>query len=133
MFEIATREGYTYQTCRGLADTTTLWKMPLESVNGYNLDAVAIAIHKELEELGEISFVKKDNNSKRRKELDTKLEIVKYIIKTRQDENDKKVQRIKVKEEKERLKNLIERKKEAADEAKSLEELEKALAELEEK
>lgn len=66
-----------------------LFQLPLKSTraNAADLDSVARTIHDELETMGEKSFVDDSASSPRKKELTIMLDLVKDVIKTKQDEN----------------------------------------------
>jgi hypothetical protein len=88
LFEKATREKFTFPSSRGDLTVEELWDLPLTSKNNVDLDTVAKAINKQLKDSDEESFV--TAASGKSKTLEAKLEVVKYIIKVKMDENEAK-------------------------------------------
>jgi len=128
LFELALRGKFRFDSVRGELTTEDLFQLPLTSRNGLDLDNVAKAVNAELKEMGEESFV--EVVSPRKTELEYKLEIVKYIIKMRKDENAAKLEFAKRKQEIEKIESLLERKSEEALSSLSEEELKSRLASL---
>lgn len=130
IFERAARCALVFQTKNGLFKTEDLFGLPLEATgNKLSLDLVAQDIHKELEGLGQVSFVSTKANP-RRAELELKFEIVKHIIASKQADAAAAEARMKNSQMKDRLDEIIEKKKGAALENLSLEDLEKQRAAL---
>ncbi len=90
MFEIASREKIRFESSKGALTIENLWDLPLQSKNGEDLDSVAKKVNKDLKETEEESFVNPSTTKSRTAQL--KLDIVKYIIKTRLDENKAKLE-----------------------------------------
>lgn len=88
IFVQATRAAFTYPTARGPINTEQLWQMPLTSKNMFDLDNTARTINTELKGMTEESFVNTKPNPAA-KELASKLEVVKFIIATKQAEAKK--------------------------------------------
>jgi len=130
MFETALRNKYRYTTIRGIITTEQLWDLKLESADGFNLDTVARGINANLKEISEESFVKPSSNSDEKVELETKLEIVKYIIAVKLEEKTAAARRRERTEERRKLLDAIGAKKDAQLTEASLEELERKLAAL---
>jgi|SRR5690606_40547937 len=86
MFEKATRLKLRFDSTKGALTVEQLWDLPLQSKSGFDLDTVAKEVNKDLKSVTEESFVETRTNP-RKGELELKLEIVKHIIKTKQDEN----------------------------------------------
>jgi hypothetical protein len=87
LFEKATREKFRFPSSKGELVVEQLWQLPLLSKTGsVDLNAVAVALNAELKALGEESFVETGSNPKRALVAD-KLDLVKYIISVKQDEN----------------------------------------------
>ena len=103
--------------------------MPLTKNNGVNLDAVAIEINKQFQEKqGSTSFVQSTSeNTTEINKLETMLEIVKTIIKQRQDENEAKLKRVELASKRKQLQELIDQKQAEAFASLSLEELQQQL------
>jgi hypothetical protein len=79
LFIVASRKKFRFASERGDLSVEQLWDLPLTSKNGFNLNAVAIAVDSELKGLAEESFVETSTNPRRR-ELEQMLEVVKYVI-----------------------------------------------------
>ena len=131
IFEIASREDYRFNSAIGLLDVADLWKLPLASSNEHkpNLNSIAIAISKSLKEFTEESFVEEITTSKQKQKQmkEIQLEIVKHIIKTKQEER-KLVQEASEKAKKKQdIMGLIAQKKNEQLSQASVEELEAML------
>ena len=79
IFEVATRKAFRFQSVRGDLTTEQVWELPLTSRAGFDLDSVAKAVNSELKSVTEESFVATRVNP-RKGDLETKLEVLKYII-----------------------------------------------------
>lgn len=120
LFVEATRAQYRFETNIGLLTVEDLWKLPLTSATKVNLDDVAIKLSRELKATDE-SFVAQ--KSVKNTELENKLEIVKYVIQVRQEENAAKLAEANKAAQREKLKELIAKKEGESLEALSLDEL----------
>lgn len=129
MFEKATRLKLRFDSSRGDLTTEQLWDLPLQSKSGFDLDTVAKAVNSELKSISEESFVETRTNP-RKGELELKLEIVKHVIKTKQDENSAAVSAATKREERKRLESILATKQASALEQLSVEEIQKRLDEL---
>ena len=131
IFEIASREDYRFNSVVGLLSVSDLWKLPLTSINDHkpNLNGIAININKSLKEFTEESFVEEITTSKQKQKQmkEIQLEIVKHIIKTKQEER-KLVQEASEKaSKKQAIMGLIAQKKNEQLSQASVEELEAML------
>jgi hypothetical protein len=124
LFVEATRAKYRFETQVGLLTVEDLWQLPLTSTTKANLNTVAISLNRELKTTDE-SFV--EEKSSKNTVLENKLEIVKYVIRVRQEENAAKVELANKAAQREKLKELIAKKEGESLEALSLDEL-KAMA-----
>ena len=129
LFVIATRNKFRFPSEVGDLTSEDLWQLPLTSRRGASLNTVAIAVNTELRGLAEESFVGPVNDPKRR-ELEDKLEIVKFIIATRQAEATAAANRLATQEAKRRLQEAIAAKEGQQLQDASLEDLRKQLAAL---
>lgn len=129
MFEKATRLKLRFDSPRGDLSTEQLWDLPLQSKSGFDLDTVAKAVNSELKSISEESFVETRSNP-RKGELELKLEIVKHVIKTKQDENAAVISAAAKREERKRLEAILATKQASALEQLSVEEIQKRLDEL---
>jgi len=123
MFTTASREKYRFPSTRGEISSEDLWDLSLNS-----LDTVAIALDERIQKLGRKSFVEKRTNST--SELSTKLEIVKFVIETKQTEAEERKTKAEKASQKEFLKSLLEKKKMAQLEGLSVEDIQKQLEQL---
>lgn len=122
LYIVASRKKYTFPTGRGTATTYDLFDLTLKE-----LDAAAVTINNEIEKTGAKSFLGK--KSAVDQELVNKLEILKYVIATKEAEADALKLAREKREQAAKLRDLIERKKESQLEGLTVEELEKRLAE----
>lgn len=86
IFEVSTRKAFRFTSNKGELSTEQLWSLPLSASNGCDLNNVAIAVNRDLKAVTEESFVSVVTNPGKA-DLETKLEIVKHIIATKQAEN----------------------------------------------
>lgn len=81
MFEKASRKKYRYPSANGLLSTEQLWDLPLKGK--LSLNAVAVAISKEIREEENESFV--DEATPSQTDNNVRLDIVKFVIKDKLD------------------------------------------------
>jgi hypothetical protein len=112
MFEKAIREKFRFPSNRGELTVENLFDLPLQSKSGFDLDNVAKELNATLKQMGEESFV--STNTPGRTLVEAKLELVKYVIKTRLDENAAKQDAARRASEIEKLESLLERKQDEA-------------------
>lgn len=129
LFEIATRKKLRFASLKGELSVEQLWELQLTSRGGVDLDTLAKAINKELKDQAEESFVTTSTNPKRG-ELEIKLEILKHIIKVKQDEAAAATKRVATQQERRKLEDLLARKDEQALEGLTTEEIRAKLAAL---
>jgi hypothetical protein len=106
LFIVASRRKFRFASERGDLSLEQLWDLPLTSKNGFNLNAVAIAVNSELKGLAEESFVETSTNPRRR-ELEQMLEVVKYVISVKQEEAKAAQERVAKQELKRKLQDAI--------------------------
>lgn len=128
VFETAARGKFRFSSIRGELTAEQLFDLPLQSRSGLDLDTIAKGLNAELKQTGEESFV--ETVSPKKGELEHKLDLVKYIIKCKLDENEAKRNELKRKQDIEKLEDLLERKKDQALAEMPVEDIEKKLAEL---
>lgn len=121
-----------FPSTRGPLTIEDLFDLPLTKNNGLNLDAVAIEINNQLQEKqGSTSFVESTvEKTAEITKLETMLEIVKLIIKQRQDENKNKLHAAALESRRKELQFLIDQKQRENLASLPLEELQQQLAEL---
>lgn len=128
MFEKATRQKIRFDTPRGQITTEDLWDLPLSSINGVNLDKIAVGISKQLKEETTESFVvesKKSNDL-----LQLKFDVVKHVITVKLAERETAKAKADATAKKDRILEIIARKQDQALEGQSLEDLQKMVASL---
>lgn len=125
LFIKSIREKYRFSTKKGQLSTEDLWDLSLEA-----LDEIAISIHDGLEKVGKRSFVRQ--KTKQTDELQTKFDVVKYVIETKIAEANAKRELTKKKGQLDFLKKLKEKKEIEKLEGMSSEELDRQIKELEE-
>lgn len=79
MFEVAARKKYRFKATNGMVSVEDLWDLTLTHLN-----SIAVALNKQIREASEDSFLE----TAKKADVDTvnKLEIVKHVIKVKQDE-----------------------------------------------
>lgn len=117
----ATKRKVRFQTAKGSLSTEDLWDLNLES-----LDKIAVAVDEEIQKEGRKSFIATRTSTLN----NLKLEVLKYIIQAKQEEDQAKKARSEKLARKNFLESLLEKKKVAALETLSAEEIEKQLAAL---
>lgn len=127
-FEAALRNAYRYQTNRGMVTTEDLWKMPLQSADGFDLDTTAKELNKKAKELDEESFVNTSSNPERSL-YEQQLEVVKYVIAAKLQEKRDAADASTRKKERDELLALLAEKERSEKASLPKEELLKRLAE----
>lgn len=124
MFIEATRRKLRFNTTKGQLSVEELWDLNLTT-----LDNLAKGANKLVKAAEEESFIP---SSRKRKntEAELSLEILKYIIQVKVDEDNKNKERAEKQQKAARLKELLMQKKDSELASKSVEEIEKMLAEL---
>jgi hypothetical protein len=129
LFLDASRDKWRFESDKGLLSVEQLWDLPLRSRSGFDLNAIAVAVNNDLRGLQEESFVEPRSDDGR-KLLQSKLELVKIIIATKQAENQARVERAAKDQLKTKIREAIMAKKDQAISSASLEDLEAQLAAL---
>lgn len=133
MFEIAVRNKMRFETTKGLISVEDLWDLPMltKSPTAISLDNVARKIAIDLTEQEKLnSFVAENGNDAVIKELNVKLEIVKYVIAVRKKEAEEKRNAAESAMKRQKIKELIAQKEDDALSSLSKEELLEMLAEV---
>lgn len=130
IYKFAAQHGVRFPSKRGDLTAEQLFHLPLKSQTGFDLDTVARAINAQLKGVSEESFVDDAAADPRREALAVALDVVKDVIKTKQEENRAARAKVERAAERKRLLDAIMAKKDQALTAASLEELEKKLAEI---
>lgn len=122
LFEVATKEKFRFPY-KGMVSVEDLWDLPLKG-----LDQVFKTLNAELKEVsGEESLL---DVSEVDDELKIKIEIVRHIVKAKQEENAKRAAASEIKARKQKLLSILSEKEEASLYEKSKEELMKMIEEL---
>ena len=132
MFKFAAQHKLRFPSNRGDLVAEQLFDLPLKAAHGFDLNSVAQAINAELKTTGEESFVEDVTDDPRKKALATSLEIVKDVIKTKQEENAARLNRAMRAEERRKILDAMSAKQDQALSAASLEDLQKKLDALDE-
>ena len=131
MYKFAAINKLRFATNRGQLTVEQLFDLPLKSSGCFDLDSTARTISIELKAMGEESFVDDTSSNPRKRELEISLEIVKDVIKTKQEENSARINKLKKTAERRKILDAIGAKKDQQLSQASLEDLEKQLAALE--
>lgn len=125
----ALEQKWRFPSKRGPLTIEDLFDLPLTKNNGLNLDTVAIEINKQLQEKQDsTSFVESTvEKSAEINKLDTMLEIVKTIIKQRQEQNKANLQKAEIASKRQHLQKLIDQKQNEALASLSIEQLQEQL------
>lgn len=131
LFEKASRMKLRFDSQKGPLSVEDLWDIPLDGNSNVTLDKIALELYKQSKaQVNEISFVH-PNEKKENTALDTKFELVKYIIDIRVVEREKAKKRSENARKRQELYALIQEQDAAALKSASREDLLKKLAELE--
>lgn len=122
MFEVATREHYRFPF-KGNASVEDLWLLEVE-----DLDSIFRILNKELKKVSEESLL--NTKSQKDKEIEAKIEIIKYIVKVKLDEEAARFKAKERKEKKQKIMSIISDKKDAELHNMPIDKLEKMLEEL---
>lgn len=130
LFEQATRSKLRFYTTKGVLNVEDLWDLPLISKSGtqVNLDDLARAAYKEMEESACQSFVQKSTKTSEVAKL--RFDIIKHIIDVKLADRDAASERAEKAAKKQRILELIANKEDESLAGKSLEELQKLAGEL---
>ena len=85
IFLAATRRKLRFPSAKGNLSIEQLWDIPLTSRGDFSVNSIAVAINREFKSLQDESFVDVSPNP-RRDELALSLEILKEVIRIRQEE-----------------------------------------------
>lgn len=121
-FEVATRSKMRFPF-RGMISVEDLWDLSVQ-----NLDSVFKVLNSELKQVQEESLL--NTKTKADKELDVKIEIVKYIVNVKLEEENSRLKAKEQKEQKQKIMEILSAKQDEALQNKTPEELQAMLAEL---
>jgi hypothetical protein len=123
LFITAARKKYRFDSGRGLVTVEDLFDLALES-----LDKIAVGLDEAIQKAGKKSFIAKRTDSTT--ELDNKLEIVKFVITTKQEEAEARKARSEKVAKKAMLEELLNKKNLEKLQGMSAEEIQKQIDEL---
>ena len=123
LFVVAARKKFRFDSTKGQLQVEDLFDFPLNS-----LDTIAIALDEKIQKAGRKSFVAKKSVSTGDDE--SKLEIVKFVIETKQAEEDSRKTKAANESQKTFLKDLLQKKNMEKLESLSPEEIQKQLDQL---
>lgn len=130
IFEQASRQALRFDSTVGDLITEQLWDLPLISRSGRpSLDSIARAVHMELKDLDEVSFVESKPDP-RKEDLELQLDILKHIIAVKKADNEAALKRAEDAERRQRLLAALSSKQDAALTAMSEDEIKAELAKL---
>jgi hypothetical protein len=109
----ALREKYRFQTTKGALSLEQLWDVPLRSKDGFDLNNIAKSINTELKAATEENFVDMARNPAKDRSQ-ALLELVKFVIDTKLDEEQAAKDRAARSAEKQRLLEALSKKQDAA-------------------
>lgn len=124
LFVQASRTKLRFQTTKGFATTEDLWDLSLAS-----LDTIAIATNKRLKETKSESFLNKSTTTSGSDD-ELRLEILKFVITTKQNEKENRENEIQKKQQLAYLQGLLNEKETEADKNMSPEEIKAKIAAL---
>lgn len=122
MFEVAVRGKYRFPF-KGIISVEDLWDLSVKE-----LDSIFKILNSQLKQIKEESLL--EIKTKEDKELDTKIQIVKYIVNIKLTEEQIRINAKNKREQKQKILELISTKKDADLQSKSVEELQSMLDEL---
>jgi hypothetical protein len=128
LFLVAAQKKYRFPSTKGDLVAEQLFDLPLLSANGANLDNLARTINNQLKAVSEESFV--TPSVKANVDLTNKLEIVKAVIKIKQDLATAAAERVAKAEKRRRILDALAAQDEKALTTASRDDLEKQLAAL---
>lgn len=120
MFEIAVRNKYRFPSGAGQVNVEDLWDLSVE-----RLDNIYKKLKSELKQVEEESLLNKVTEAD--KEIQTKLEIVKYIFTTKTSEKENLLKAKEKSEMKQYLLSIVKQKQNAEYEGKTIEELQQMI------
>jgi len=129
LFIFAARNKLRFASTKGELTAEQLWDVPLRSRDDFNLNTIAKAASKAWKDVSEESFVETAKTVAHTR-LETALEVVKYVIEIKKDEEDAAEKRTKNKQEKEQLLKILAEKQDDKLSALSEKELQRRIAAL---
>lgn len=122
IFEVATRNKMRFPF-RGMIGVEDLWDLSVTS-----LDSIFKTLNSQLKQVKEESLL--DVKTQQDQELDTKIEIIKYLVKVKQEEENLRLKAKEQREKKQKIMEILSAKQDSDLQNKSIEELQNMLNEL---
>lgn len=130
IYKFAAKNGLRFPSKRGELTAEQLFELPLKSSTGFDLDSIARGINSQLKGVSEESFVEDTSADPRKRALTVALEVVKDVIRTKQEENRAAMDKSRRSLERKKILDAIAAKKDQQLTTASMEDLEKQLAAL---
>jgi hypothetical protein len=130
IYKFAAQNQLRFPSTRGELTVEDLFSLPLKSPNNFDLDTVARTVNAELKSVMTESFVESPKPNGQQERLNTMLDIVKDVIKTKQDETAAALAKQNRSIERRKILDAIAAQKDQTLRTSSVEDLEKRLAEL---
>lgn len=128
IFEQAVRNKVRFATSKGSVSVEDLWDMPLTSKTKFNLDTLAQALHRQLQDTSVESFVTKTNTIN--KGLQLQFDLVKHVIEVKLQEKTKREDATRRLAKKQEIMGIIAHKEAESLRGTSIEDLRKMLEDL---
>jgi len=122
IFEIAVRGKYRFPF-KGLISVEDMWDLSAK-----DLDSIFKTLNSQLKQSKEESLL--ETKTQQDEELNTKIEIIKYIVQVKLEEEQSKLKAKELREQKQKIMQILSEKKDDALQGKSIEELQQMLNEL---
>ena len=122
IFEVAIRNKMRFPF-KGAISVEDLWDLSVE-----NLDSIFKTLNSKAKQVNEESLL--NNKTKEDKAIDVKIEIIKYIVKIKLEEANKRLLEKENKDKKQKLLSILEGKKQEELQGKSVQEIEEMIKEL---
>jgi hypothetical protein len=122
IFEVAVREKFRFPF-KGMIGVEDLWDLSVQ-----NLDSVFKTLNSQLKQVKEESLLQV--RTQQDQELDAKIQIIKYIVNVKQEEENQRLKAREQREKKQKVMEILARKQDASLENMSEEELTKMLNDL---
>lgn len=114
LFEVATRKQFRFPSIKGDLTVEALWQVPLRSTDGFNLNEIAKKVNATVKVASEENFVDGAVKTAAQTKAKQTLDLVKYVIDVKLEEDERSKTRAKNKAEMETLLAALDRKQEAA-------------------
>lgn len=127
MYKFAAQNRLRFESTRGLLTVEQLFDLPLKADSGFDLDSVAKTINAALKSVSQESFVEETATSPEKRRPEMAFEVVKHVIKTKQDESKARENRMQRAAQRRKILDAMAAQQDHALTAASMEDLEKQL------